>query len=192
MASADRNEQYSQARSAQKFFGDAIKACFSGDVDGLTSLLDKYLADHPEVTADDVFQNFETEGKTLFHLACSSSHLPIVEFILSRCKNTETLVALKDGQGFTPLINATVSESIDVMSCLIRLGANVNAQNSDGASSLHFAAADGSLPRMTVLLIPGRTSVWSANPEPAFTGLPARDRRMQLPSWSKKEQISMQ
>ena len=56
-----------------------------------------------------------------------------------------------DNAGFTPLINATISESIPIMKMLINLGANVNARNNDGATAAHFAAGDGAVERLQIL-----------------------------------------
>ncbi len=56
-----------------------------------------------------------------------------------------------DNGGFTPLINATISESVTVMTMLLGLGAEVNARNKDGAAAIHFAAGDGKVERLQVL-----------------------------------------
>jgi ankyrin repeat protein len=58
---------------------------------------------------------------------------------------------MTDKAGFTPLINATIAESLPIMKHLIDLGADVNARNADGAAAIHFAASDGSLERLELL-----------------------------------------
>lgn len=63
----------------------------------------------------------------------------------------KSAMSAADNGGFTPLINATISESLPVMSLLLELGAEVNARNKDGASAIHFAAGDGQVERIRIL-----------------------------------------
>lgn len=143
--------QYKQAREAQKIFGDAIKFCMDGKKDKLAELTDGYLSANPHVSAQEMFSSFQSEGRTLLHIAATSGHAPILEYILSKCSAPRELVNLADDKGFTPLINATISESDAMIDILIGLGADVNASNKDGATAVHFAAGDGSVTRLNRL-----------------------------------------
>jgi ankyrin repeat protein len=88
------------------------------------------------------------------HVAASGGHAVIVDYLLSLVKSSngrKNLVNAVDDRGFTPLINATVSESDTIVSSLIQNGVDVNAVNKDGAGAIHFAAGDGSLSRLILL-----------------------------------------
>lgn len=90
--------------------------------------------------------------------------------MVAKGSNVQQLVNVVDDRGYTPLINATIGESELAMSFLLKHGANgiqyshliqlffvmtfrtaVNARNKDGASAIHFAAADGSVARLELL-----------------------------------------
>jgi len=60
-----------------------------------------------------------------------------------------------DDKGSTPLINATIGENASIMSKLLKLGAKVNARNTDQAAAVHFAAGDGSVDRTKLLVDAG-------------------------------------
>jgi len=143
--------QYKQAREAQKTFGDAIKLVMDGKKDQFSDLTDAYLLANPHVSAQEMFSSFQSEGRTLLHIAATSGHAPVLEYIVGKCSTPRDLVNLTDDKGFTPLINATISESDAMIDILIGLGADVNASNKDGASAVHFAAGDGSVARLNRL-----------------------------------------
>ena len=148
---------YDVAESSKRFFEAAVKSCVEGKVDALNLLVVDYLKQNPQISAQELFQEFRSEGKTLLHVAAASGQLKVIEFIISKCSNIPSLINLSDANGFTPLIYATISENSAAMRTLIDNGADVNAKNSYGATSLHFAAGDGSVERITLLIQAGAT-----------------------------------
>lgn len=148
----DRN--YAEAKTAQNFFRDAVDFCLKGNLNELTLLIDEYLRKNSRVNSQDLVLDFKSEGKTLLHVAASGGHADIVDYLLSLAKSSngkKNLINAVDDRGFTPLINATVSESDAIVSSLIQNGADINAVNKDGAGAIHFAAGDGSLSRLILL-----------------------------------------
>jgi ankyrin repeat protein len=155
---ATKTAQYGVAKRAQTFFAEAIRACMSGDVGMLRGLVEAYVKDQDGggMTVEDVIESFQSEGKTLIHVAASSGHVKVLEYVLGCCTHKASrLVNLQDEAGFTPLINATISESAESTSFLLSLGAKPSLQNKDGATALHFAAGDGSAARISLLLEKG-------------------------------------
>jgi ankyrin repeat protein len=104
-----------------------------------------------DYSPEDFFTGFQSEGRTLLHMAASSGHPHMFQYILSQINPPPDVVNVKDLRGFTPLINATISESSDIMKSLLALGADVNLRNNDGAAAVHFAAGDGSVERVRLL-----------------------------------------
>lgn len=152
----DRN--YAAAKVAQNFFRDAVDFCLKGNLADLSALIDDYLIKNIKVNSQDLLLDFKSEGKTLLHVASSGGHAVIVDYFITLLKSShgkKTLINAVDDRGFTPLINATVSESDSIMSTLLLNGADVNAVNKDGAGAIHFAAADGSVPRLIILIDAG-------------------------------------
>lgn len=148
----DRN--YAEAKIAQNFFRDAVDFSLKGNVTELRTLVTEYLAKNTRVTSEDLLVDFKSEGKTLLHVAASGGHAAVVDYLITLLKSSKvkkTLINAADDRGFTPLINATVSESDVIMSTLLQNGAEVNSVNKDGAGAIHFAAGDGSIQRLTIL-----------------------------------------
>lgn len=148
-------ENYRIAKEQQEVFRDVIKNCMEGKVDELKTLQQEFLSKNPSYTAEEFFTGFQSEGRTLLHIAASSGHNSVFEHIIGNLSSPGKHINLKDEKGFTPLINATISESDTIMEALIKLGADVNARNRDGASAIHFAAGDGSVSRMELLCSAG-------------------------------------
>ena len=142
---------YAEAKTAQSWFREAIDVCMKGQVDALQSHIEKYLDSNPKISAQDLLTDFKSEGKTLIHVAASSGHHGVLDYLVSKSSKPAELVNVADERGFTPIINATVSESDAAMLLLLQLGANVNARNKDGAAAIHFAAGDGSVSRLKLL-----------------------------------------
>ncbi len=154
MSSAE-NEKYRIAKLEQDFFRSAIGHCMSGDVESLDKIIQEFLSANSTISPQDLFAGFQTEGRTLVHIASNSGHTNVLNLVLKYCSNASHFINLADERGFTPLINATISENNENMTTLLKLGANVNLKNKDGAAAIHFAAGDGSVSRMTLLFEAG-------------------------------------
>ena len=151
--------QYKEAKKNQEFFKECIEACMSNQLSKLKRLLEQYLADNPAINAQMLITGFQSEGKNLLHIASSSGHEDILDYILTQCSisssspsTTTDLVNIQDDRGHTPLINAVIAENNSMVKTLIKLGANVNLKNKDGNTSAHFAAGDGSVERLEILV----------------------------------------
>ena len=152
MSSFSTNDgDYREAKSAQAWFRSAIEHCMKGDEDKLRAHVDAYVRAHTHVTAHDLLTDFKSEGKTLVHVAASSGHSGVLQYLMSTTDQPTAAANLADDRGFTPLMNATVSESDAAVVLLLKAGADVNARNKDGAAAVHFAAGDGSVRRLTLL-----------------------------------------
>jgi ankyrin repeat protein len=153
-------EDINRAQRAQKFYTDSVKLLVGNKPDdekSFLSLLESYLhtKNNSMVSLQQTFQEYQSEGKTLLHIASSTGKLQAAEGIISKCPDVSQIVNLQDKNEYTPIINATICESLPLMQLLIDNGANVKLTNKDGASALNFAAADGSIERMDLLLANG-------------------------------------
>lgn len=152
MSVSNDTTNYKLAKENQEIFSNTIQSCMNNDLNKLKTLLNEFLSTNPTYTAEDFFTGFKSEGKTLLHIASSSGHFEIYEYILKYCKSSiKEIINRSDEKGFTPLIYAVIGESTEIITSLIKLGANVNHQNHDGASAMHFAAGDGNVMRMQLL-----------------------------------------
>ena len=152
---AKNRADYAEAKSAQGFFKELIESVMAGQTAEFRSALSQYLEKHPHIDAEDVIKEFQSEGKTILHLASSSGHVESLRCVLEYVIDKRTFVNMQDKDGFTPLIYATISESLDCMRELVVSGADVNMSNKDGAAPIHFAAGDGSLLRAEFLIDSG-------------------------------------
>jgi hypothetical protein len=150
-------QEYVDAQNAKALYTDAVKFCMEGSVDKLKNLLNKYMVENPLHKMDIILENYHSEGKTMLHIAAASGHSHVVEALLENVekKKLEIIINLKDCLGFTPLMNGTISESISTMRKLIEYGADVNIMNNSGTCAAHFAAADGSVERLSILFNAG-------------------------------------
>ena len=127
MASNDSHvpteKEQKEMREAQKWFATSIRLCMDGKEKELEATIEDYLRKKPQLTPKDIIIGFKSEGKTLMHLAASSGHLNILELLLKKVPVKSEVCNLVDDKGFTPLINATVSESSSAMNELIKVGA---------------------------------------------------------------------
>ena len=74
--------------------------------------------------------------QTLLHLACYSSSLPIVEYLVEQCG---LYIDATDKSFNTPLFVAIENAQEDIAKYLIQNGADPNAQNIKGNNALHIA-----------------------------------------------------
>jgi len=160
-------QEEQEMRRAQAWFAEAVKLTMNGKSAELSRKIEEYVRTNGRITAQDIISEFKSEGKTLIHLAASSGFNEVVDMLLSKVPVRSQVANLVDDRGFTPLINATVSESTASMSALLAAGAKVNSETKEGATALHFAAADGSLERMAMLIDAGaKLSVMSNSGTP--------------------------
>lgn len=123
------------------------------------------MVEHKNITFEDILKDFKSEGKNLLHIAASSGHTPSLNYFLQRCPAAvKSIINLKDDKGLTAIINATISENDANMVSLLHIpGCDVNAANNDGASAIHFAAGDGSIKRMKILIDAGANLTIKSN-----------------------------
>lgn len=177
MSQSQKQQEYRLARQMQDLFRDAVKSVMDGNLTELEAVVQRFLESHHGSSVEEMIRDFHSEGKTLLHIAASSGKYFVMEHLLAYCstvplktvleenpnelvissgdannlQNLKKLVNIKDDRGFTLLMNATVSENEEMMKLLLRLGADVNARNEDGAAAVHFAAGDGSVSRLKLL-----------------------------------------
>jgi ankyrin repeat protein len=152
MEETRNHADYKEAKIAQTFFKELIQSCMDGDESKFTASMSDYISKNSNVSLEDVVTEFQSEGKTILHIASSSGHFGIVKKILIAFTDTKSIVNKQDDNGFTPLIYATISESTECMLELLKQGAEVNVKNTDGSAPVHFAAGDGSVDRLQLLL----------------------------------------
>ena len=152
-----RERDYKAAQDAQAFFKSAVEHAMTGKAAQLEGALGEFLRQSPGLSAQDVLLDFQSEGRTLLHIAAASGHAAVFDLLVGKLdhKGKAALVNRVDDKGFTPLINATIGESATIMARLIKLGAQVNARNRDQAAAVHFAAGDGSVERTKLLIDAG-------------------------------------
>lgn len=143
---------YNEVRKAQDFFGKAIDYIMKDQLVNLENLVNRFLEENPQYSISEVFELFQSEGRTFLHICASSGHEKIFSYVLKNCKSVDNAINKTDKNGFTPLINATISESDTIVSTLLSLNVDINAQNKDGASAVHFASADGNVSRLQMLI----------------------------------------
>jgi ankyrin repeat protein len=144
-------DDFKEAQSAQKFYGDSVKLLMEGRDDNFFTLLNSYLAENPSINVQDVIQSYHSDGKNLLHIASSSGKLKPVARIVEMSSHPDRIVNAADNAGFTPLLNATIAGSVDTLKYLLKAGADVNAKNKDDASAVHFAAGDGCVEILEIL-----------------------------------------
>lgn len=157
VGSRDKERDYKVAQEAQNFFRGAIQCSMDGSADKLETLLGEFLSKNPGVSAQDVITDFQSEGRTLVHIASISGHSSVFDYLLGKldASSKSVMVNRVDDKGSTPLINATIGENASIMSKLLKMGAKVNARNTDQAAAVHFAAGDGSVERTKLLVDAG-------------------------------------
>ena len=128
----------------------------SGNVGAMDKAISAYLVEHSNISINDIVVEFKSEGKNLLHIAASSGHEQSLNYFIQKCSaSIKSIVDLKDDKGMTAIMNTTISENEANMRSLIKAGCEVNMTNNDGASALHFAAGDGSVKRMKILIESG-------------------------------------
>ena len=91
------------------------------------------------------------DGRTPLHEAALMERTAAVEFLLSKGANAEATCAL----GRTPLhdiADSCLTDPAEIIAALLRAGADINAADHDGATTLHLAADFGTIHAVTALL----------------------------------------
>jgi ankyrin repeat protein len=98
-----------------------------------------------DVVAADKFKLMIDEylGGSVFHWACYTGPIAIVDAILARKDLTIDLLNALDEQLDTPLICAALNLQEDIMLLLIQRGTNVCLVDVHGSSAIHYAAYRG-------------------------------------------------
>ena len=107
---------------------------------------------------DDCLHRRDKVNATPLHSACFNGNVSIVRWILNKSKNKLQDVELKTFGGETPLMWAAYGGHNDVIQLLIKVGANVNTQDSVGNTPLHAAASSSSVGALLALLHHGAES----------------------------------
>ncbi|CAE7808429.1 PAT23 [Symbiodinium microadriaticum] len=87
-------------------------------------------------------------GAKALHLAAAANQLRALDFLVSRKKDS---INEKDDQGRVPLIHAVVGRAAEAIVWLVRHGADLQACDAFGRSSLHWAAVIGSSSSLALL-----------------------------------------
>ena len=96
----------------------------------------------------------DIDSAMAIHIAASKGHSDIIEIIMQSysAKKINNLVDIEDDTGTTPLMWASMNNQISAINTLLKYGADINGQDYDGWSALHFAAASQSYKAVEILL----------------------------------------
>lgn len=94
------------------------------------------------------------DGAMAIHIASARGWTKTVLAILESysAKNTKDIVNTVDNTGTTPLMWAAMNNRVSVMNLILKFGAYINAQDDDGWTALHFAAASDSYKAVEMLI----------------------------------------
>jgi ankyrin repeat protein len=145
-------KDYSDMRAAQQWYAEALQLCIDNNPSKLDAQLEDYLSQNTSITTQTLLEDFKSEGRTLIHVACSTGNVDVINLILTKAAEPQRLVKLADDNGYTALMNATISENIEAMRLVLSKKPEINFTNKDNASAIHFAAGDGSLDRVQLLI----------------------------------------
>ena len=91
----------------------------------------------------------DSDGLTPIHLAARSNSHKVLDFLITKCKDhgypIDTVLGFLDEENSTPLHAAVDSGNFEVVSVLLKHGANPLAQVEDMAPPLHLACSQGKL-----------------------------------------------
>lgn len=145
-------KDYSDMRAAQQWYAEALQLCIDNNPSKLDAQLEDYLSQNTSITTQTLLEDFKSEGRTLIHVACSTGNVDVISLILNKAAEPQRLVRLADDNGYTALMNATISENLEAMKLVLSKKPEINFTNKDNASAIHFAAGDGSLDRAQLLI----------------------------------------
>ncbi|WP_064124964.1 ankyrin repeat domain-containing protein [Wolbachia endosymbiont of Dactylopius coccus] len=109
----------------------------------------------------------EIHHRTLFILAAITGHVKIVEALIERGIDINTV----DKDGLTPLHKAAGNAQVEVVNALIKKGANVKAVSKDGITPLHCAALSSNNKEIVEILVKEGADVNASLDESMITPL---------------------
>ncbi|KAL8532443.1 hypothetical protein ACS0TY_008879 [Phlomoides rotata] len=118
-----------------------FKAAESGDSSVFKSLPEELLLKASSLLNED--------GRSLLHVAVSSSQTEVVELLSAACP---LVVNGCDEEGWGPLHSAASSGNFKIVEILINRGADVNMKNCGGRTALHYAASKGHMEIAEILV----------------------------------------
>ncbi len=86
-------------------------------------------------------------GNTALHLAVSNGHSHLIPLL---CEHNKENINARDSNGYTPLM--MVTKKSELVEYLLRSGADVNAQDNQGRTALHWAVLEKNLEVIKLLL----------------------------------------
>mmetsp|Transcript_21228 Transcript_21228/g.55211 ORF Transcript_21228/g.55211 Transcript_21228/m.55211 type:complete len:1203 (-) Transcript_21228:303-3911(-) len=107
------------------------------------------LQDMLEGTKGRYVNEVDESGQTLLLIATAGNDKDMVEVLLNSQADPNVASAV---DGSTPLMNAAIDNNVEIARMLIKAGADVEAVENRGLTSLHFASAAGSTDVIELLL----------------------------------------
>lgn len=111
-----------------------------GDLNGLKILVNN----DPKILTQK-----DEEGESLLHKAAVYGHVDICQYLVEKGVPVDIEIP---NAGATPLMMAVLFNNLDVVKYLLSKGANINKQEDDGVTSLHYAVGKN-FPQMVSFLL---------------------------------------
>ncbi|MCL7037781.1 hypothetical protein MKW94_029555, partial [Papaver nudicaule] len=129
-----------------------FKAAYTGNLNLFKGLALKH-AENEGIGVTEAIKKLTLEdGRGSLHFAAAGGSLKVCKYLLEELKLD---VDSKDGEGSTPLCQASVKGHFDMVRYLLEKGANPDASNELNVTPLHYAAMSGETKIITLLLSRG-------------------------------------